>query len=55
MSDKVIVWTLSLAEASDIVNVLGKLPTEMKAYPLWEKVKGQTEAQQTPEALPQDN
>lgn len=42
---KEITWTLSLEEASAILNVLGDLPTKTGAFPLLIKLKEQTDSQ----------
>ena len=34
---------VSLEEAVAIVNLLGSLPTQQGAYPLWQKLKAQVE------------
>ena len=37
--------TLTLQEAVDVANIIGQLPTQSNAYPLFVKIKGQIEAQ----------
>jgi len=37
--------TLTVQEAVDIANMIGQLPTQSNAYPLFVKIKGQLEAQ----------
>ena len=37
--------TLTVQEAVDIANMIGQLPTQSNAYPLFVKIKGQIEAQ----------
>ena len=34
---------MTLAEAVAIVNLIGSLPTQQGAYPLWQKLKDQVE------------
>ena len=34
---------VTLEEAVAIVNLIGSLPTQQGAYPLWQKLKGQVE------------
>ena len=43
MSD--ITITLTAQEAVDIVNIMGQLPTQSNAYPLYTKLRTQVEAQ----------
>ena len=49
VADKIIKLELSQAEASDIINVLGELPTKTGAYPLAMKIKEQFEKQVPPD------
>ena len=50
--------TLTVQEAVDVTNIIGQLPTQSNAYPLFVKIKGQIEAQAqavqlaAPEAAP---
>jgi len=37
--------TLTVQEAVDVANIIGQLPTQSNAYPLFVKIKGQIEAQ----------
>ena len=37
--------TLTAQEAVDIVNIMGQLPTQSNAYPLYIKLRTQVEAQ----------
>ena len=37
--------TLTVQEAVDVANIIGQLPTQSNAYPLFVKIKGQLEAQ----------
>ena len=37
--------TLTVQEAVDVTNIIGQLPTQSNAYPLFVKIKGQIEAQ----------
>jgi len=36
---------LTVQEAVDVANIIGQLPTQSNAYPLFVKIKGQIEAQ----------
>jgi hypothetical protein len=49
VADKVIKFELTQAEASDIITVLGELPTKTGAYPLAMKLKEQFEKQVPPD------
>ena len=42
--------TLAAQEAVDVVNIIGQLPTQTNAYPLFIKLKAQVEAQIQPPA-----
>jgi len=52
---------LTVQEAVDVANIIGQLPTQSNAYPLFVKIKGQIEAQAqaaepaAPEAAPAAN
>ena len=37
--------TLTAQEAVDITNIIGQLPTQSNAHPLWLKLRGQVEPQ----------
>ena len=37
--------TLTVQEAVDVANIIGQLPTQSNAYPLFVKIKGQIETQ----------
>ena len=49
VSDKIIKLELKQVEVSDIINVLGELPTKSGAYPLAMKIKEQFEKQVPPD------
>ena len=49
VADKIIKFELTQAEASDIITVLGELPTKTGAYPLAMKLKEQFEKQVPPD------
>jgi hypothetical protein len=40
--------TLTPQEAVDVVNIIGQLPTQANAYPLFVKIKNQVVSQQAP-------
>jgi len=40
-----ITFTLSLDEAAAIIKLLGSVPTEQGAFPLWARLKAEAEAQ----------
>ena len=37
--------TLTAQEAVDVINIIGQLPTQSNAHPLWLKLRGQVETQ----------
>ena len=43
---------LTAQEAVDVVNIIGQLPTQTNAYPLFQKLKAQVEAQIQPAPAP---
>jgi len=49
-----ITLTLTLQEAVDVANLIGQLPTQSNAYPLFNKIKEQiaSQAQAAPSAKP---
>lgn len=49
MTDQTVTLTVSLAEAIDLVNLLGNLPTKANAFPLYAKLLGQVQPLLTPE------
>lgn len=52
-----VVWELSVDEAYAIVELLGSLPTKQGAYPLYERLKAESDAQvkqQQPEVATND-
>ena len=48
--------TLTAQEAVDITNIIGQLPTQSNAHPLWLKLRSQVEAQlPKPEETPSES
>lgn len=45
MSEQVVMLSLTTQEAVAVANIIGQLPTQSNAYPLFMKVKGQIEQQ----------
>lgn len=43
VTDQTVTLTVTLAEAVDIVNLLGSLPTKANAFPLYAKLVGQVQ------------
>ena len=37
--------TLTAQEAIDVINIIGQLPTQTNAHPLYAKIRGQVEPQ----------